>query len=39
MSFGVKQMDGNRVCYQVRNLQSDDVVFLVVETEVADSCP
>ena len=39
MSFGVKQMDGNRVRYQVRNLQSNDVVFLIIETEVADSCP
>ena len=39
MSFGMKQMDGNRVRYQIRNLQSDDIVSLVIENEVADFCP
>ncbi len=30
-------MDSNRICYQVRYLQSNDIVFLVIETEIADS--
>ena len=35
--FGIEQMDSNGICYQIRYLQSDDVILLVLKTEVTDS--
>ena len=39
VSFRMEQVDSNRICYQICYLQSDDVIFFVIETKISDSCP
>ena len=35
--FRMEQMYSNGICYQVSYLQSDDIVLLILKTEVSDS--